>query len=39
MKLKINNTEGIREINNGLIDLLKKDGFKNISEAVGKEVN
>ena len=29
----------IDEINNGLIDLLKKDGFKNISEAVGTEVN
>ena len=29
----------VDEINNGLIDLLKKDGFKNISEAVGIEVN
>jgi dihydroorotate dehydrogenase len=28
----------IKKINEGLIDLIKKDGYKNISEAVGKEV-
>jgi dihydroorotate dehydrogenase len=27
----------ISSINMGLVKLLKKDGFKNISEAVGKE--
>ncbi len=27
----------IKNINQGLVDLLKKDGFKNIDEAVGKE--
>ena len=29
----------INEINKGLIELIEKDGFKNISEAVGVEVN
>jgi len=29
----------INEINKGLIELIEKDGFKNISEAVGAEVN
>jgi len=29
----------INEINEGLIKLIEKDGFKNISEAVGAEVN
>ena len=29
----------INEINMGLIELIEKDGFKNISEAVGAEVN
>ncbi len=28
----------ISEINQGLVELLKKDGYKNISEAVGKDV-
>lgn len=28
----------ISEINQGLVELLKKDGYKNISEAVGKEL-
>ena len=29
----------INEINKGLIELMEKDGFKNVSEAVGAEVN
>lgn len=29
----------IKQINKGLVELLKKDGFKNISEAVGVECN
>lgn len=28
----------IGEINRGLVELLEKDGFKNISEAIGKEI-
>jgi dihydroorotate dehydrogenase len=28
----------IRDINRGIVKLLKQDGFKNIKEAVGSEV-
>jgi dihydroorotate dehydrogenase len=28
----------VRELNDGIVTLLKKDGFNNISDAVGKDV-
>ena len=28
----------VRELNDGIVTLLKQDGFENISEAIGKDV-